>query len=194
MTENEINTEQEIKSGQTYHRIGIFQNQFSKVLLDGVSRIGLPDVRVISTTKEIEENECDIIILANDDTLMWKEVYEMCEYLNIPVMFTFNFGIGACITITEPRGVKPDFIFNNRGEEPWKWMLDYARGHNAFFNVTNHRWLDSAESWLENPSVKHSIGIYAQTIAAIHMLTAMAHGTEVNRYPRFYLLSMVNQH
>ena len=57
MTENKINTEQKVKSRQTYHRIGIFQNQFSEVLIDGVSRIGLPDVRVISTPKEIEKNE-----------------------------------------------------------------------------------------------------------------------------------------
>ncbi len=194
MTENKSCTESETMTVSTYHRIGIMQNQFSKVLYDGISRIGLPEVRVITTAKEIEDYGCDIVLLSDDDTAMWKEVYEMCGYLNIPVMFLFNFGIGSCLTITDPRGVKPDFIFNNRGEEPWKWMLDYTRGHNAFFNVTNHGWLETVGNWLENVSVRNSVGIYAQTMAAIHMLTAMAHGSDVNRYPKFYLLSMVNQH
>ena len=194
MTEKETCVESETTMVSTYHRIGIFQNQFTKVLHDGISRIGLPEVRIVTTPKEIENYQCDIVLLADDDTSMWKEVYEMCEYLNLPVMFIFNFGIGSCVTIKEPRGGKPDFIYNSRGDEPWKWMLDYTRGHNAFFNVTNHGWLNSAEEWMENVSVKNSVGIYAQTMAAIHMLTAMAHGVDVNRYPRFYLLSMVNQH
>ena len=104
MTEKETCVESETTMVSTYHRIGIFQNQFTKVLHDGISRIGLPEVRIVTTPKEIENYQCDIVLLADDDTSMWKEVYEMCEYLNIPVMFIFNFGIGSCVTIKEPRG------------------------------------------------------------------------------------------
>ena len=97
MTEKETCVESETTMVSTYHRIGIFQNQFTKVLHDGISRIGLPEVRIVTTPKEIENYQCDIVLLADDDTSMWKEVYEMCEYLNIPVMFIFNFGIGSSL-------------------------------------------------------------------------------------------------
>jgi hypothetical protein len=193
MDEKEKDMETVENEARTYHRIGIFQNSFSKVLLEGLSRIGLPEVRIVTNVKEMDDYGCGIVLVADDDTSKWNEIYEQSRYLNIPLMFMFNFGTGSCVTVTDPRGVRPDFLSDPQGREPWKWMFDYTRGHNAFFNVTNHEWLDSAEKWMEYPSIKNSIGVYAQTMAAINMIAVMAHGSEVYNFPKFYLLSMVGQ-
>ncbi len=190
MKENK--SEYEAIAGQKNLRIGIHKTRISAILEDALSRTGTDDVRLISHDEEFEN--LDMVVLDDSDTSEWRMIYDKCDKSGIPLIFLFNFGIGACLAIARQGGVNPDFISDRHGRMPWKCMLDYTRGFNAFFNVINHGWLDSVEGWLEDASVSGSIGVYSQAMAAAHVVSAILHGAEIEYYPKFYLLSMVNQH
>lgn len=178
---------------KAYQKIGIQNGSFSNLMTDGVSRIGLEEVTEITCADEIQD--LDLMIVTDEDTSIWTTLFLKCEELEIPVMFVFNFGIGSCLTVWQPNKINldPDFLFENRGKTPCKWMLDYTRGFNSFWNVTCHGWLDSVENWLVNERVKNSIGVFASCMAVVHTLMAMISGTQIETFPKFYLLSMVNQ-
>lgn len=184
---------EEIKTPH-YEKVGVLKCTFSNLLKEGIGRMGMEEPKEISCISEIEN--LDLMIVTDEKTSLWEPVFLKCEKLGIPVMFAFNFGIGACLTVWKAERIilHPYFILDNRGKTPIKWMLDYTRGFNAFWNVTCHSWLDSVENWLKDENVKNSIGVYATSTAVIHTLSAMVYGEEIEVYPKFYLLSMANIH
>lgn len=173
-------------------KIGIIESGSSMILSDGLNRLGIENVYILDTVESV--TGMDVLIINDERISEWEDFYNKCDNTGITMLFLFNFGIGGCVVMTEPNSYKPDFIFNNRGKTPIKWMLDYAIGFNAFWNVTNHGWLSSVDDWLLNDSIKTSVGVYAMNLAALHTITAYVNGAEIERYPKFYLLTMVNQH
>lgn len=182
---------EEVKTN-SYQNIGVLKSTFSNLIKEGVARIGIQEAREISSIEDIEN--MDLIIATDEDTSLWEPLFLKCDDMGIPVMFAFNFGIGACITVCQPKKFHPFFIFDNQGKAPRKWMVDYTRQFNSFWNVTNHSWLDSVEKWLTENKVENSIGIYAISLAVVHTLNAMVYGEQIEVYPKFYLLSMANHH
>ncbi|MDE6023088.1 MAG: hypothetical protein K2G13_06255, partial [Muribaculaceae bacterium] len=171
-------------------KVAVIGNEADKLIAQAIGRLGF--VNVATTPDSHNLPQCDVAICTCTEKEDYKAVITRYDHAGIPVICTFNFGIGACVTVVMPGTVQPHFLKDKADNDTVKSMLEYTSGYSIFWHIPRNSWVEEAMKYICSPEVSASIGKYTMTAMAAHLLIAIVAGNKVKTYPKFYLSTIAN--
>lgn len=171
-------------------RVAIIGKEADKLIAQAIGHMGFIDV----ITRQDSHNlpQCDVTICTCTEKEVCRAVITHYNNIGVPVICTFNFGIGACVTVVVPGNSLPHFIEEKAYSNTIRSMLEYTSGYSKFWHIPRNNWVDEAMKYIFTPEVRASIGEYTMTAMAAHLLIAVVAGNKVKTYPKFYLSTIAN--
>lgn len=162
----------------------------NKLMEQAIKRLGFIDI--VATSDWCNLPKSDIVICTCTEKEDYRAVIAHYNDVGVPVICSFNFGIGACVTVVVPGNGLPHFIGEKAESDTVRSMLEYTSGYSKFWHIPRNSWVDEAMKYICTPEVKASIGEYTMTAMAAHLLIAVVAGNKVKTYPKFYLSTIAN--
>ncbi len=155
-----------------------------------ISRMGF--IEIITYDIDAVFPSCDVAICTYTQKEEYKNLLRHYRSIGVPVICTFNFGVGACVTICNPDSPLPLFIEDRYGDNVVTTMLDYTNGYSKFWVIPRNEWLEYVPKWIESPELRLTIGENTMAAMTAHILIALVAANKVKMYPKFYLSTIAN--
>lgn len=180
----------ELKNKISKTKVAIIGQMAVDLIENSVSRLGFIDI----TTYDIDVTlpSCDIAICTYTKKEGYKNILKHYRDVGVPVICTFNFGVGACVTICNTDSPLPLFIEDRYGDNVVATMLNYAKGYSKFWFISRNEWLEHVPKWMEAPELGLTIGENTMAAMTAHILIALVAADKVKMYPKFYLSTIAN--
>lgn len=170
--------------------VAVIGHETIDLISDAIMRLGFQDVAISDDCRNLPE--CDIVVCTFTEKEEGKAVIDHYRQMGLTVIYAFNFGIGACVSVITPDAVYPHFIEDKYNENVVISMVEYTKGYSAFWNIPSNRWIDDAMKWVRTKEIHASIGEYTMTAMTAHLLIAIVADNKVKTYPKFYLSTIAN--
>ena len=171
-------------------KVVVIGKEATGLIARAIRRMGFIDIT--ETSEFLNLPKCDVVICTCTEKENCRTVITHYNHAGVSVICTFNFGIGACVTVIVPGIRLPHFIGDKATDDTVKSILEYASGYSKFWYIPSNSWVDEAMKYICIPEVRASIGEYTMTAMAAHLLIATVAGNKVKTYPKFYLSTIAN--
>ncbi len=183
-----LSDELKIKISKT--NVAIIGQMAVDLIRTTVSRMGFTEITIHDMDAMLPS--CDVAICTYTQKEEYKNLLRHYRSIGVPVICTFNFGVGACVTICNTDSPLPLFIEDRYGDNVVSTMLEYTKGYSKFWVIPRNEWLEYVPKWMEAPELGLSIGENTIAAMAAHILIALVAANKVKIYPKFYLSTIAN--